>query len=107
ALPLAQSGGGHPDFYDRFWFNGYTEEFYLAVALGLYPKRGVIDAAFSLVADGVQRSVFATGPMPLDRTSTSVGPIAIEVVEPMRVNRVVVDAAEHGLTADITAVART
>ncbi len=107
ALPLAQAGGGHPDHYDRFWFNGYTEEFYFAVALGLYPNRGVIDAAFSVVHDGVQRSVFATGPIPLDRTKTRVGPIAIEVTEPMRVNRVVVDAAEHGLVADITARART
>jgi hypothetical protein len=107
ALPLAQAGGGHPDFYDRFWFNGYTEDFYFAVALGLYPNRGVIDAAFSVVHDGVQRSVFASGPVPLDRTLTAVGPIAIEVVEPLRINRVIVDAAEHGLVADITAQART
>jgi hypothetical protein len=107
ALPLAQAGGGHPDHYDRFWFNGYTEEYYFAVALGLYPNRGVIDAAFSVVHDGVQRSVFASGPIPLDRTETQVGPIAVEVTEPMRVNRVTVDAAEHGLVADITARART
>jgi hypothetical protein len=107
ALPLAQAGGGHPDFYDRFWFNGYTEQFYFAVAMGLYPNRGVIDAAFSLVHDGIQRSVFASGPMPLDRTETTVGPLSIGVVEPLRINRVEVDAPEQGLVADITAEART
>jgi len=107
ALPLAHAGEGHSDFYDRFWFNGYTEDFYFAVAMGLYPNRGVIDAAFSVVHGGIQRSVFATGPIPLDRTVTEVGPISIEVVEPMRVNRVVVDAPEHGLVADITSRART
>lgn len=107
ALPLAQAGGGHPDFYDRFWFNGYTEDFYFAVAMGLYPNRGVIDAAFSVVHEGVQRSVFASGPIPLDRSETVVGPVSIELVEPLRVNRVRVDAAEYGLIADLTAVART
>jgi hypothetical protein len=52
ALPIAHAGGGHPDYYDRFWFNGYTEDYYFAVALGLYPNRGVIDAAFGVVHDG-------------------------------------------------------
>jgi hypothetical protein len=107
ALPLAQAGAGHPDFYDRFWFNGYTEQFYFAVAMGLYPNRGVIDAAFSVVHDGIQRSVFASGPIPLDRTATTVGPLSIDVVAPLRINRVVVDAPEQGLVADLTAVART
>jgi len=107
SLPIAHAGGGHPDQYDRFWFNGYTEDLYFAVALGLYPNRGVIDAAFSVVHDGVQRSVFASGRVPLDRTRTRIGPISIEIVEPLRVNRIRVDAPEHGLVADLTATART
>ncbi|KPM50965.1 hypothetical protein ACG83_36445 [Frankia sp. R43] len=107
ALPVAHAGGGHPDHYDRFWFNGYDEHMFFAVALGLYPNRGIIDAAFSVVRDGVQRSVFASGRVPLDRTRTSVGPIAVDIVEPMRVSRIRVDAPEHGLVADLTATART
>ncbi|MGH9055066.1 MAG: hypothetical protein ACRDYY_04265 [Acidimicrobiales bacterium] len=106
-VPLAHAGAGHPDFYDRFWFNGYTEDFYFAMALGLYPNRGVIDAAFAVVDAGVQRSVFASGPIPLDRRSTSVGPLSVQVVDPLRVNRVRVEAPAHGLEADITATART
>ncbi|MEX5709957.1 hypothetical protein AB1484_16995 [Parafrankia sp. FMc6] len=107
ALPVAHAGGGHPDHYDRFWFNGYDEQMYFALAFGLYPSRGIIDAAFSVVHDGVQRSVFASGRIPLDRTRTSIGPISVEIVEPLRVNRILVDAAEHGLVADLTATART
>ena len=64
AAPIAHAGGGHPDFYDRFWFNGYTDEFFFAVAFGTYRNRGVIDAAFSVVSDGQQRSVFASGRAP-------------------------------------------
>jgi len=105
--PLAHAGGGHPDFYDRFWFHGYSEEMYFSVALGVYPNRGVIDAAFSVVHDGVQRSVFASGRMPVDRTQTQIGPISIEIIEPLRVNRIRVDAPEHGLLGDLVATART
>jgi hypothetical protein len=107
AVPIAQPGGGHPDFYDRFWFNGYTADTYFAVAMGSYPNRGVIDAAFSVVHDGVQRSVFASGRAPYDRTDTRVGPIAVEIVEPMRTTKVTVDAPEHGLTAELVFEART
>ncbi|MBX6391604.1 MAG: hypothetical protein IRZ08_21885 [Frankia sp.] len=107
ALPLAHTGNGHPDQYDRFWFNGYDDDMYFGVALAVYPNRGIIDAAFSVVRDDVQRSVFASGRMPLDLTQTRIGPISIEIVEPLRINRIVVDAPEHGLTADITATVRT
>jgi len=100
AVPIAQAGGGHPDFYDRFWFNGYTDDTFFAIAFGSYPNRGVVDAAFSVVHDGVQRSVFTSGRAPLDRADTRVGPITIDIVEPMRTTKVTVDAPEHGLAAE-------
>jgi hypothetical protein len=107
AEPLATVGGGHPNHYDRYFFNGYTEDLYFGVALGLYPNRGVIDAAFAVVRDGVQRSLFASGRIPPDRTRTTIGPITLDVVEPLRINRIRVDAPEHGLTAELFARART
>jgi hypothetical protein len=99
-LPLAHVMDGHPNAYDRFWFNGYDEESYFAVALGLYPNRGVIDAAFSVVQGERQYSVFASEA--LQGRATTVGPIRIEIVEPMRVNRVVVEASDQGLRCDLT-----
>ena len=102
---LAHSMGGHPNAYDRFWFNAYREDLFVGVALGLYPNRGVVDAAVGVVHDGVQRSVFAsaarTGREP------SVGPISIEIVEPLRVNRVRVDAPAQGIVGELTFTART
>ena len=53
-----------PNHYDRFWFNGYTEDFYFAAGMAVYPNRGIIDGAFAVVHDGVQRSVFASGRIP-------------------------------------------
>jgi hypothetical protein len=105
ALPLAHVMDGHPNAYDRFWFNGYDEEFYFALALGLYPNRGVIDGAFSVVQDGRQYSVFASDA--LAGRATAVGPIRLEITEPMRVNRLVVEAPDHGLRCDLTYTRRT
>lgn len=98
--PLAHTMDGHPNAYDRFWFNGYTRDVYFAVALGLYPNRGVVDGAFSILVNGTQRSVFAGDQ--LSSRDTTVGPLRIEIVEPMRVNRVVVDAPDQGVLADLT-----
>jgi hypothetical protein len=105
AVGIAHAMDGHPNAYDRFWFNGYTDTEYFAVALGLYPNRGVIDAAFAHTDGATQRSVFA-GDL-LSGRPTSVGPVRVEIVEPMRVNRIVVDAPDQGLLAELTYRSRT
>jgi hypothetical protein len=107
ALPISHPATGDPNHYDRFWFNGYSEGFYFACGMAVYPNRGIIDAAFATVHDGVQRSVFASGRIPEDRSQMRIGPITIEVVEPLRVTRVRVDAADQGIDADVTFTART
>jgi len=107
ALPIAHPATGDPNHYDRFWFNGYTEDFYFAAGMAVYPNRGIIDAAFAVVHDGVQRSVFASGRIPEDRSQMRVGPLTIDVVEPLRVTRVRADAADLGIDADVTFTART
>jgi hypothetical protein len=105
-LPIAHAATGDPNHYDRFWFNGYTEDYYFAAGMAVYPNRGIIDAAFSIVADGVQRSVFASGRIPGDRSQTRIGPLTIDVVEPLRVTRLRVEAADLGIDADVTFRAR-
>ena len=105
-LPIAHPGTGDPNHYDRFWFNGYTEDYYFAAGMAVYPNRGIIDGAFSVVHDGVQRSVFASGRIPADRSETRIGPLTIEIVEPLRTTRVRADAADLGIDADVTFTAR-
>jgi hypothetical protein len=108
-LPVAHMATPDPNHYDRYWFNGYDVEgeWYFGIAMGIYPNRGIIDGAFSLVRDGAQRSVFASGRAPLDRSQTTIGPISIEVVEPLRATRVKVDAGHLGITADLVWEPRT
>ena len=109
SLPVAHPVSGDRNHYDRYFFNGYDVggDWFFAVALGVYPNRDVIDAAFSVLQGGVQRAVFASGRLPLDHTVSRIGPIAIEVIEPLRINRVIVDAEHLGIGADLTWEART
>ncbi len=106
--PIAQTVSADPNHYDRYFFNGFDRDgaFMIAGAMGHYPNRGVIDAAFSFVIDGVEHSVFASGFMPVDR-ATTVGPITVEVVEPLREIRLVIAPNEHGLSGDLLFRART
>ena len=58
--------------------------------MGLYPNRHVADAAFSVVRDGEQISVFTSQRAPSDRRdATHLGPISVDIVEPMRVHAAV------------------
>jgi hypothetical protein len=110
AEPVAAPATGDRNYYDRYFFNGYDRDggYFFAIALGLYPNRQVVDASFSVLHDGVQRSVHASGRAPVDRAAaTAVGPISVEVVEPLRVLRVRVDAPDQELSADLTFTART
>jgi hypothetical protein len=108
AEPVAHPASGDPNHYDRYFFNGFSEDgtVFFAAAMGHYPNRAVIDAAFSVVEAGRQRSVFASGRMPADR-STTVGPITVEPVEPLRTIRLSVGPNEHGLEATLGFEART
>jgi len=63
------------------------------------PNRRVMDAAFSMVRDGVQYVVRASRLAPSERTETRVGPLAIEVAEPLRALRVRVAPNPHGIEA--------
>lgn len=103
ALPMTQTVDGDPNRYDRYFFHGYvpTADMIFVVALGLYPNRQIVDGALCVSHGGRQRSVFASGRMTADR-ATKVGPITIEVVEPLRRLRVTVDAPDQGLHADLT-----
>ena len=107
--PIAHVATGDRNAYDRYFFNGYTADgsIFFAAALGVYPNRHVIDASFSVVRDGVQTSVHASGRLDPGRVRIAVGPIEVQVLEPMRRLRVVLGPNEAGLEADVTFAART
>lgn len=96
------------NFYDRYFFSGYRRdgEIYFALAMGVYPNLGVMDAAFSVVQGGKQYFVRASRALGSDRMDMKVGPISVSVVEPLRKVRIRVAKNSWGITADLVFDAR-
>ncbi len=107
--PVAHPASSDRNVYDRYWFNGYSDdgELYFAAGMGLYPNRGILDCGFSIVHDGEQHAFHGSCRAPGDPSHTAVGPFRIEVVEPMRRIRVLLEANETGIECDLLFSART
>ena len=112
--PMGRPASSDPNHYDRYFFNGYTRDssLFFAVAMGLYPNRQVIDASFSVVEhdghDGVQSSINVSGKAPSDRRHTAVGPITVDVLEPLHQLKITVTrTTDLGLAAELIFTSRT
>lgn len=106
--PVANVGTSDRNFYDRYFFNGYSRDgsVFFAVAMGQYPNRLVMDAAFNVVCDGRQHVLRASRRAGPDRMDAVVGPISVEVVEPLRKLRVRVGPNDWGMSADLVFTGR-
>jgi hypothetical protein len=107
AAPAAELLSSDLGRYERHWLVMHDTALTTQLGFGLsvHPNRGIVDAAISVARNGTQQSVFASGRMNRDR-DTAVGPLRVEVLEPMRILRVVLD--EHdGMAADLTFTAVT
>ena len=90
--PIAFSGTDR-NFYDRYFFNGYTTDgaVFFGAALGVYPHLNIIDAAFSVRIGERQYNLHASRHLQMERMDTQVGPIRVEVIEPLQKLRVVIE----------------
>jgi len=106
--PIAHPEPTDRNFYDRHWMNGYDVSggFVFECGFGVYPNRKVMDGHWSVSIGGVQHCFHASRRAPYDRTESAIGPLSIEVVDPMRSLRVRLADNETGLTCDLTFAAR-
>lgn len=108
--PIAHPATSDRNVYDRTWFNGYSNDGlrYFGIGMAIYPHRGILDCAFSVVEQGGrQHCFFGSRRAPLERTEMRVGPFRIEVIEALRRTRVVLDDNSSGIACDLTFSART
>ena len=97
----AAFAGTDRNFYDRYFFNGYNpdgSEFF-ALAFGVYPNINIADAHFAVFRDGMQHNLHASRVLHMERMDLRVGPIGIEVLEPLRRLRLRVDG--EGIVAEL------
>ena len=107
AEPVAYAGTDR-NFYDRYFFNGYSRDgdVFFGAAMGIYPHLNVIDASFCVAHEGRQYNVHASRCLHMERLDTRAGPIAVEVLEPLRRLRVRVDEPTNGVRAELLFTAR-
>lgn len=105
--PMAYAGSDR-NFYDRFFFNGYSADgaVFFAAALGVYPQLNIMDASFSLSYEGRQYNLRTSKEMLGDRLALSIGPLSLEIVKPMQETRITLADNEGGLSGSLTATAR-
>jgi len=107
--PIAVPASSDKDVYERYWFNGYSKagDTYLGIGTAYYPHLGIRDCGISFVHDGVQHSFHASARASDEPTDMKIGPFRLQIVEPMRSCRVVLDANDTGWTADLLFEGRT
>lgn len=104
--PIAYAGTDR-NYYDRYFFNGYAPDGsgFFALAFGVYPHLDVADAHFSFIRGGVQYALHASAELGMERMAMRVGPIAIEVLEPLNRLRVTIDHSD-GISGEFTFTGR-
>jgi len=109
ARPVAWAGSSDRNFYDRCYLNAHdrTGELFLITGLGFYPNLGTKDAFVLLrrTVDGrpEQTAVHlgdAADPRGADRMAQQVGRYRVDVIEPLRRLRVVLEETE-GIAMDL------
>ena len=99
-LSMEYVGTTDKDFYDRSIFHVIPHgqfDMQLIAGFGVYPNLGVRDAYCCVRVGSKQYTVRASDAMDNDRMRMQVGPIRIEVIEPLKRVRVI---CEGGGTAD-------
>lgn len=101
--PIAWPGSSDRNFYDRSYFNAHdrTGNIFLITGIGYYPNLGVKDAFVLIRRADIQTAVHLSDAIDSDRLHQHVNGYRVEVVEPLRKLRIVLDETE-GVAADLT-----
>ncbi len=107
--PIAHTNSSDRFTYDRYWYNGHTQDgsLYFGVALGRYPNLGIMDCAFSLVIDGRQYAFHGSRRAPDEPSELVIGPFSLLILEPMGRHRLVILPNETGIECDLVFTPRT
>ena len=105
AQPVARPVSSDRNFYDRCYFNVMDAgddagDLMLVTGLGYYPNLGVKDAYAVLRQGSSQTAVHLSGAIDDHRLDQRVGNYRIEVIEPLRKLRVILEETE-GIALDL------
>jgi len=110
SLPHAMVATSDPSWRERYWISVQdvaSGDTVLTIGLGKYPNTDVMEAFVALSHAGTQRNLRLSRTLLPRSTEMAVGPLRVEVVEPLRHLRLVLGPNETGVEFDIDWHART
>jgi hypothetical protein len=110
SLPHAMVASSDPAWRERYWISIQDVvggETVLTLGLGKYPNNDVLEGFAVLSHAGTQRNLRLSRTLLPDSTCTALGPLRIEIVEPLRELRLQLTGNESDVEFDITWRART
>jgi len=105
--PLHIPATSDSHFNDGYYFAWYRPGEHWFCGLRLHPNNNVMDGYAGVVAAGEQRSIRFTRALHPRYDDLGVGPFRLEIREPMRVQHLVLDDNESGVSFDVTVTAST
>lgn len=100
-LPFGVPATTDPKFNDGYFFAFYAADWYVVAVLRLHPNVNVIDAGVSIAHADRQRAVRFSRALRPRQEELFVGPLRLEIVEPMRTVRLTLDDSPLGATFDV------
>jgi hypothetical protein len=94
----------HALFTERYWYMGCvvpSGKMVFGAGLGYYANRKVMDGYAGLTEGSRQHVFCASRHCRTDPLTPAIGPLCVEVEEPLRVHRIVLGANESALTMDL------
>src|SRR4051812_8230292 len=88
-------------YNDGYWFGFFAPGSYVFTGLRLHPNNNVMDGYAGIVRDGEQRNIRVSRALRPRADELVVGPLSVEILEPMRRQRVLLHDNESGLSFDV------
>lgn len=106
-MPVDVPATSDPHFNDGYWWSWYSEGCYFFCGLRVHPNNNVMDGYAGVVFGGVQHNIRVSRALRPDTNTLRVGPLSVEIVQPLQAQRITLDENPTGMTFDVTARAST
>lgn len=90
-----------PHFNDGYWWSWYAEGSYFFCGLRIHPNNNVMDGYAGVIKGGVQHNIRVSRALRPDSNTLRVGPLTVEIVQPLEVQRLVLGENPSGVTFDV------
>jgi len=103
--PMGSPVTSDPRFNDGYYFSFYRPDRHVFCGLRFHPNNNVVDGYAGAVSAGTQRGFRASRALDVDPSTLAVGPLRIEIIEPMVSQRLVCEANDFGISFDVVVTA--